>query len=88
MFLAEDFKEQSNRVPFFRELMLFQLPSLSDPSPTADQTRLSKEVGRDLQGIVARHVAVRIQAFKVDFIGLCDHGVMIDGIADYVQREF
>ncbi len=87
-FLAQDLEKQSNCLPLLGEMVLLELATFSDPSPAAYQTCLPEEVTRDLHLVVARHVAVRIKTFTIDFIRLCDHGVMISGMVDDVQREF
>jgi len=87
-FPAKDFEKKPNRLPFLRETVMFQLTTPADPTPAAYQAGLSEQILRDLHRRVAGHVSIRLEAFTIDFIGLCDHALMIDRSASEVQREF
>ena len=45
----------------------------ANPSPFPDNQDVSKEVTVDAQGVEARHVVLRFNAFNVDFAGLDHH---------------
>lgn len=86
--LSKDVEKQSNCLPFFCELVPFQLAAFADPPPAPYEADMAEEVRCDFHRVVTRHVAVRVMAFAIDLVGLCDHAAMIAPWLGEVQREF
>lgn len=85
-FAAQQLQKELHRVFLFVEMMLHDLPTRADASPSAGQADASEQRRLDRHGIEPGHVLRGIHPLDVKLVGLRDHR---DRIALYdfkVQR--
>lgn len=85
--LAKDLEKQRDGFLLAIEGMRFRLTRRTDTAPLPQQADLTKEIGLDRHGIVARHVPGSVSPLDIKLIRLNDHGTRIAKAALRVQRH-